>query len=472
MLSIRNKTYLILLGITMLFFGIAAGFVWVVAQKELITLQKSHAEEELQLVERILNRELDNLVVKQADWARWDDTYQFVSDRNEDYIFSNLNDESLKVLGLNLMVFVNNNSEMVYGKQVYGETSTDGTVPHTLEKYFQGRSELLDFTDMTSAHKGILTIPEGMLLVASQPITTSDGRGDRRGTIIFARYIDEEYTRTLTELAGIKVDLLPYGFNDGGENNDLQVDDGSRIEFRGNQVQGFQLIDNVFGNPSLLLRVEYPAQFLNQGKVFILQGIGYSFFVLITYVSLIIIIIDIFLLRRIENLRQVVRKISVLQSGEVPEGDIDDFSYLATVMMGAIKNAQQSKNIIAGNQGELAKFKMVIDQSLDHTIITDQEGKILYANAAAEELTGYSLDEMIGKTPALWGRQMSREFYATFWDIIRLKKQVFEGELTNRRKDGKRYRAYLRVIPVLDGDKRVLYFIGFERFIAFSQKSS
>ena len=134
--------------------------------------------------------------------------------------------------------------------------------------------------------------------------------------------------------------------------------------------------------------------------------------------------------------------------------------------MQSVKNAQKSEDIISGNQNELSKFKMALDQSFDHMIITDAEGKILYANSAAESLTGYSQKEMIGQTPALWGRQMSAEFYRGFWDTIRLHKKVFEGEVVNRTKDGQQYRSHVRVAPVLNPEKRVLYFIGVERFLA------
>lgn len=470
--SLRNKTYLILLGVTALFFTLASGVVWFSTDKELLSLQRTHTFEKLDLVERIINRELDNLVVKQADWARWDDTYEFVADGNAEYITSNLNDESLKVLGLNIMAFVNNGGEVVYVKHIQIDGSSDTVLPSALESYFRGGSDLLDFSDLTSAHRGILTVDDASLLIASQPITTSDGRGSRRGTIIFARYLDAEYTRTINELVGNNVTLLPYGLASGDATLPaLSPESPSAVEISGTQVTGYRLIDNIFGNPSLLLQVIYPANLLIEGRAFVLQWVAYAFFALITYVGLMIILIDIVLLRRIENMRQIVRKISVLQSGELPEGDIDDFSYLATVMMTAIKNAHKSDSVIAGHQNELAKFKMVIDHSLDHTIITDSEGKILYSNKAAEDLTGFSFEEMEGKTPALWGGQMSRDFYTNFWDTIRLKKEIFEGEVMNKRKDGKKYRAYIRVTPILDDQKRVLYFIGFERLLGSATRA-
>jgi PAS domain S-box-containing protein len=173
--------------------------------------------------------------------------------------------------------------------------------------------------------------------------------------------------------------------------------------------------------------------------------------------------IEVFLVRRIEHIRETVRQVNALQPGNEDRGDLDDFSYLATVMASAIDKVKQSDELADVTWNEIAKFRVALDQSFDHMIITDVEGKILYANSAAEKLTGFSRLEMQGKTPALWGGQMSREFYDEFWDTIRRQKKPFEGVVKNKRKDGTPYQAQVRVTPVLDDKKRILYFIGVER---------
>lgn len=468
-MSLRNKTYILLLFVTVVFLLVVYALIWRTTKAELRDLQQVHAEDQLALVERILEREMENLAVKQADWARWDDTYEFITDRNEQYIASNLNDESFELINVDMMAFVNNSGEVVYSKQVYSGGAGE-TIPEKFLKSFQGESELLDFDgDLISVKSGILTTPDAMLLVSAQPISTSDGKGVRRGTLIFARYIDTAYATSLTNLAGFSVQILPYGFSgspaEGEYMKALRPDARTAIEYLEGRVVAFRLLENISGNPSLLLRVEYPSKIIEQGNKFLLNGLWYSLIALVSYVSVLIVLIDFFLLHRIENMRRIARQVSVLQAGGLPEGDIDDFTYLATVMMGAIKNIEQSNQIVSGSQNELSKFQLALDQSFDHMVITDAEGKILYANLAAEELTGYSRKEIIGQTPALWGRQMSAGFYREFWDTIRLHKKIFEGEVVNKHKDGSRYRAKVRVTPILDSKKRVLYFIGVERFI-------
>lgn len=114
---------------------------------------------------------------------------------------------------------------------------------------------------------------------------------------------------------------------------------------------------------------------------------------------------------------------------------------------------------------ELQKFKQAVDNSFDHVIISDPDGKILYANETAEHLTGFSFEEMQGNTPALWGKQMSKAFYQEFWETIKTKKQPYTGEVTNQKKDGTKYLATIRVSPILDSKKNVRFFVGVEQDI-------
>ena len=114
---------------------------------------------------------------------------------------------------------------------------------------------------------------------------------------------------------------------------------------------------------------------------------------------------------------------------------------------------------------ELVKYKLAVDNSSDHIILTNVNGVIIYANRAAEDTTGFSVSEMVGQTPALWGRQMPQEFYKKMWHTIKEEKKPFLGEVTNRRKNGEIYQASTNISPVLNDDGEVKYFIGIERDI-------
>ncbi|OGK35738.1 hypothetical protein A3F60_00385 [Candidatus Roizmanbacteria bacterium RIFCSPHIGHO2_12_FULL_39_8] len=115
---------------------------------------------------------------------------------------------------------------------------------------------------------------------------------------------------------------------------------------------------------------------------------------------------------------------------------------------------------------DLYKYKLAVESSSNHIVFTDKNGYILYANKAAEILTGYSFAEMKGKTPRLWGGLMPKEFYAKMWKTLKEEKKPFVGEIKNRRKKGETYTAIARISPLLDKNRQLLGFVATEEDIS------
>ena len=97
-------------------------------------------------------------------------------------------------------------------------------------------------------------------------------------------------------------------------------------------------------------------------------------------------------------------------------------------------------------------LETILLQGYDSILITDASNnpKIIYANSAFTQLTGYSADEILGKSPKiLQGPSTSQEV------IQRLRKclidvTVFEGEAVNYKKDGTIFMMNWRMIPIID----------------------
>ncbi len=112
---------------------------------------------------------------------------------------------------------------------------------------------------------------------------------------------------------------------------------------------------------------------------------------------------------------------------------------------------------------KMRSLKSAFDALGDHVIITDKEANILYANKAVEQMTGFPLEEVIGKNPGdLWGGRMPQEFYEKMWHTIKIEKKPFVGEVRNVRKNGKEYWQELHISPVLNEKEEVQFFIGIE----------
>jgi diguanylate cyclase (GGDEF)-like protein/PAS domain S-box-containing protein len=85
-------------------------------------------------------------------------------------------------------------------------------------------------------------------------------------------------------------------------------------------------------------------------------------------------------------------------------------------------------------------------------VITDTQPRILWANAAFTALTGYNLEEAIGRTPTelVSSGKQSEQFYQQMWNTI-LTGDIWRGELVNKRKDGVLYDEELTITPVRIG---------------------
>ncbi|QQG52596.1 MAG: PAS domain S-box protein [Candidatus Falkowbacteria bacterium] len=140
------------------------------------------------------------------------------------------------------------------------------------------------------------------------------------------------------------------------------------------------------------------------------------------------------------------------------------------------KNQSAIINILEDVEGEkdknarlaedLKKFKLALDSSSDHIVITDSEGITIYGNSMVEKLTGYSLEEALGKKAGtLWSYPMPKDYYENLWKIIKTNKLPFYGELKNKRKNGEVYEARLDISPVLNDKGEAEFFIGVERDI-------
>lgn len=106
-----------------------------------------------------------------------------------------------------------------------------------------------------------------------------------------------------------------------------------------------------------------------------------------------------------------------------------------------------------------------LESARDGIMITDLQGTILNVNQALEQMTGYTRQELIGQSPRLLkSGSHPPELFAELWQTI-LARRSWQGELTNRRKDGSILPVSLTVSPILDGHGQMTHFVGIERDI-------
>jgi two-component system cell cycle sensor histidine kinase/response regulator CckA len=107
-----------------------------------------------------------------------------------------------------------------------------------------------------------------------------------------------------------------------------------------------------------------------------------------------------------------------------------------------------------------------LESARDGIMITDLQGTILHVNRALERTTGYSRDELCGQNPrVLKNDRNPGGLYEDMWHTI-LARASWQGELTNRRKDGSLVDVSLTVSPIMDSQGQLTHFVGIQRDIS------
>jgi diguanylate cyclase (GGDEF)-like protein/PAS domain S-box-containing protein len=102
----------------------------------------------------------------------------------------------------------------------------------------------------------------------------------------------------------------------------------------------------------------------------------------------------------------------------------------------------------------------VFDHCLEAIMITDADNRIVSANRVFCQITGYSAEEVVGENPNLLSSGLQdKAFYHAMWREIQ-EKGAWQGEISNKRKNGSVYPEWLAITTLADGNGRITNHIG------------
>ncbi|MBD1894002.1 PAS domain S-box protein [Coleofasciculus sp. FACHB-129] len=440
-MRLRTKT-LMVIGATLV------GLVGVLYATSSIVLLRSlkHAEDQntRQMVKAVLNvfaQTGDDFSSGFLDWSAWDDTYNFINNPNQAYRESNLNPESLYNLQINLVLYINNSGEIVFGTGFDLKSQKKTPIPPALKEHLALNDQLLERPNSHRILSGIILLPEGPMLVSSQPILPSNGKGSIRGTLIFGRYIDD---RTIEKLARInRLPVMMYGMNDSQMPADFQAVRSAFSEQRPilvrsrneDTISGYARIKDIYGKPALLLRVDVPREIYRQGKIRLVYLILCLLVVGLVFGGVTLLLIERLVLSRLAALSGEVRKIGASSdlSLRVSTPGKDELSSLALTINGMLEALEKSgRDRIESEE----RHRAVVEQASEGIVLIDaRSSQILEANTAFNRLLGYSHEEILQLTlyDLIPHTQDSADLNI---NQILADKQHYLGERRYRRKDG------------------------------------
>ncbi len=129
----------------------------------------------------------------------------------------------------------------------------------------------------------------------------------------------------------------------------------------------------------------------------------------------------------------------------------------------AIKNLYKSLNseskLKENAQSKVDLSLKIFDQALEGIIITDSKNNIILINKAFTDITGYEMDEVYGKNPAILASKLQDdEFYRNMWNSLKSDGK-WDGLIKNRKKDGTIYEEYLKISSLKDEGGQIINYL-------------
>ena len=112
---------------------------------------------------------------------------------------------------------------------------------------------------------------------------------------------------------------------------------------------------------------------------------------------------------------------------------------------------------------ERMRLAAAVGQVTEAILITDRQGKIVYANPAFEKDLGYGREEVIGQNFQMFKSDTHDEaFYENIWHTI-TDGEVWTGHMINRKKNGEQCEFETTISPVRDESGAIINFISVNR---------
>lgn len=124
------------------------------------------------------------------------------------------------------------------------------------------------------------------------------------------------------------------------------------------------------------------------------------------------------------------------------------------------------------NLQSLQMSSAVFEHTMDGVLITDAKNNIVHVNEAFLDITGHTLDFVIGKNPKiLKSGNHDKQFFQKLWHQVETE-GYWQGEITNRKKNGEIYIEWLSINAIKNSQGKIENHIGIFSDVTHQRKDA
>ncbi len=375
-MSLRLKTFIII-GLTFVFL-ISVLYVTVtqVVMTGYLKLEQQLLKQDLKRVQSNINEEVMTLHAANYDYAKWDDSYEFIQNRNQEYINTNLTGDVMHNYRLDVLAIIDNQGQ-VFWSSGYDQSNRQFTdLDPEIQQWLKPGNSLITSAG-TDQGRGVIRLSKGVLMIVTNPILPTNGQAPPLGVFVMGRWLDkEELTKTSEHIQ-----------------LDFYIDNDINIKADTDGVQIIPQNDRVVLAKTLLKDVsgaDIGSIVLRSNRAIYQQGLITSqyniLFMIVT--SLIILMITITLVERLILSRLALFTEEVIEIGtqENPKQRLlvkgkDELAKLGLSINSMLQRLEQAEN--QQHQEKVSVENRVIERTRE---LEEKTNQLVIAKAQIEEL--------------------------------------------------------------------------------------
>ncbi|MCW3984728.1 MAG: hypothetical protein NWE96_12185 [Candidatus Bathyarchaeota archaeon] len=221
-------------------------------------------------VQIALMNEIDHYQGKVNTWARMANIVTFVRNQETSFDTSSQAITSWVELGVNYMLVYNKAGKFLYGFGFNLTTYRNIGVPQSLLDEIYKNEVLWGVSSVENSVKGIISIPEGSLIVASSSIPKSTTDETNECTLVMARFIDSNVIALLSRTVQLPVTLTQYDeWQKVSSQRTAPVESVNTFSspIDNNYIIGYYVIKDLKDQPAFMLGVTIPRSIYTQGII-------------------------------------------------------------------------------------------------------------------------------------------------------------------------------------------------------------
>ena len=350
-------------------------------------------------ITRELDETLDELKTLTTNYAQRDETYAYMQKADDEFIKSHFTPSTFKNSHLNIAILAHANGEAAYATGFDTQRDTLIPIPEHLMSQLQPGQPMYGKLNQPYGMQGIVMLPDGPMMVVSQPILGDDGKGLSRGFLVFGRYLGDSSIDDIGRRIGAPFTIRTIGsITSTAESSVLQtlLAGGISVQLDETTVSGYTLVRDVFDQPAFVAHTAIPRAIYFQGQNTFLYFLIILLAVGLIYEAIVLLFLEKSVLARLARLSHSVGQIAgsgdtqarVVEGGN--EGSRDELGVLASTINMMLETLALNHRVQVENA---SWFKMLVDQSPSGVyIITDQQ--FTYVNHAAAEIFGFTPEDI------------------------------------------------------------------------------